>query len=250
MIKLFVTDLDGCIAHPFVTPDWEAISRIRKLNLLSETDSGIPPLTILSGRPLPFVEAVGQWLGVRLPMVFEGGGGMYQFRNNELSWNAFFDMAARQAIVEIKEWMEKHLISRYENTIAEFTKLTDAGLINPDTEKIKRMYKQLQGHIEQHYPAFEVHFTEISINVILKDANKGSGLQNLCAELNIGLHEVAYIGDSGGDVPALKIAGKAFAPGNATAGAKEAAHYEVAEATLGVLEAYEKLIAWNKAEER
>ncbi len=250
MIKLFVTDLDGCIAHPFVTPDWEAISRIRELNLLSEKVPGIPPLSILSGRPLPFVEAVGQWLGVRLPMVFESGGGMYQFKDNKLSWNASFDVHERQAIVEIKEWMEKHLISRYENTIAEFTKFTDAGLINPDTEKIKHMYKQLQKHIEQHYPAFEVHFTEISINVILTDANKGSGLQYLCSELNIGLHEVAYIGDSGGDVPALKIAGKAFAPANATADAKQAAHYEVGEATLGVLEAYEKLIAWNKAKKK
>ncbi len=74
MIKLFITDLDGCIAHPFLSPDWEALSKLKELNRLSKEREEIPALTICSGRPFPYVEAIGQWLGVEAPMIFESGG--------------------------------------------------------------------------------------------------------------------------------------------------------------------------------
>src|SRR5690625_6841963 len=71
MIKLFVTDLDGCISYPYRTPNWDAIQEIRDLNIASRSNPEIPPLTICTGRPHPYAEAVAQWLDVRLPFVFE-----------------------------------------------------------------------------------------------------------------------------------------------------------------------------------
>src|SRR5690625_6436425 len=68
MIKLFVTDLDGCISYPYRTPNWEAIQEIRDLNIASRSIPEIPPLTICTGRPHPYAEAVAQWLDVRLPL--------------------------------------------------------------------------------------------------------------------------------------------------------------------------------------
>ena len=247
MIKLFVSDLDGCLAHPFQSPDWGTVTRIKELNRLSASDPAVPPFTILSGRPLPFVEAIGQWLEVDVPMIFESGGGMYAFRNNELRWNPHFDEEARASIIEIKEWMDENLVQKFDKTIAEFTKFTDAGLINPNHEKIKLMHKELLNYISENYPRFEVHDTEISINVILKMANKGEGLKFLCNRMNLTPEEVAYIGDSSGDIPALKIAGRSFAPLNATSHAKETAGLVVSEATLGVLEAYERVIELNRS---
>ncbi len=50
MIKLFITDLDGCISMPFIPPKWDAIRKIIGLNQQSRTDLKIPPLTICTGR--------------------------------------------------------------------------------------------------------------------------------------------------------------------------------------------------------
>lgn len=71
MIRLFVLDIDGCISHPFETPDWESISEIRELNRLSREVEEIPSLSLCTGRPFPYAEAVAQWLDIRLPFVFE-----------------------------------------------------------------------------------------------------------------------------------------------------------------------------------
>jgi hypothetical protein len=65
MIRLFVVDLDGCISFPFVTPDWEAINVIRDLNIASKHDPSIPPITICTGRPLPYAEAVAAYTTLR-----------------------------------------------------------------------------------------------------------------------------------------------------------------------------------------
>lgn len=247
MIKLFVSDLDGCIAHPFYSPDWDAISQIKKLNNLSKTNPEIPPLTICSGRPLPFVEAVAQWLDVDSPMIFESGGGMYNFTDNKLKWNPHFDDAARNSIIEIKHWLENEVIVHHPGTIPEFTKFTDAGLINPDSSKIRIMHKEILNHIHQNYSSFEVHDTEVSVNVILKKTNKAEGIRLLCSELGLEPDEIAYIGDSSGDVPALEIVGKSFAPINATSHVKKTVDLVTEEATHGVLEAYHHIIEYNKS---
>lgn len=246
MIKLFITDLDGCIAAPFISPDWESISKIKALNERSKTDEQIPALTICSGRPFPYVEAVGQWLNVDHPMLFESGGGVYDIKTNELTWNPHFDDDAKKAVGEIKQWMEHTLIKNYEGTYPEFAKFTDAGLVNPDPSKIALMHEEVLNYMDSKYPMFEIHTTDVSVNIILKKANKGEGIRFLCNMLNLSLDEVAYIGDSSGDVPGLEIVGKSFAPENAKSFVKDVADVVTAETTRGVLEAYEYLIEHNK----
>ncbi|MTI87066.1 MAG: HAD-IIB family hydrolase [Balneolaceae bacterium] len=248
MIKLFISDLDGCLAHPFKTPDWQAITRIRELNQLSKENENklIPPLTICSGRPFPYVEALAQWLDVDLPVLFESGGGMYDSKTNVISWNPQFSEEAKMAITEIKHWLNDTIIKNYKGTIPEFTKHTDAGLVNPDPTKIALMHKEINNYIDQHYNMFEVHQTDVSVNIILKRANKGEGVKFLCEVLGFELSEVAYIGDSSGDIPALRIVGKSYAPVNAKSYTKDEVQMITAEATKGVLQAYEDIVEHNR----
>lgn len=247
MIKLFITDLDGCISHPFVSPDWEAISKIKELNQRSRDEEVIPALTICSGRPFPYVECVAQWLDVNIPMVFESGGGMYDFKTNEVTFNPHFNKDAKAAVAEIQDWVDETLIKNYKGTYPEFAKYTDVGIVNPDPSKIALMHQEILNYVPERYPMFEVHATDISVNIILKKANKGVGIRLLCELLEVDLKEVAYIGDSSGDMPGLEIVGKSFAPENAKSFVKDAVDQVTAEATEGVLEAYEKIITYNKS---
>ena len=248
MIKLFVTDLDGCISVPFRTPVWECITEIRKLNIRSSSESDIPPLSICSGRPYPYVEAVAQWLDVRLPVVFESGG-MYDLNTNQFDQNGFFDDEAIEHVNELKEWMRETVIAEYPSGIMEFSKLMDAGFVHPDKEVIDQVLPTITDHVEANYPEFEVHHTDISVNIILSRNNKRAGIHKLCGTLDIEPEEAAYIGDSNGDIPALEIVGQSYAPANAKSYVKEIVDYPLElEATRAVLAAYRNIIQSNREE--
>ncbi|MCR9132574.1 MAG: HAD-IIB family hydrolase [bacterium] len=245
MIKLFITDLDGCVTDPFITPDWKAFSKIRQLNLNSHYDPNIPPLTICTGRPMPYAEAMAQILGIRIPFLFESGGGMYDVAKNELTWTPELNDERKREVKEIKKWAVEKFINSYEATIPEFAKFTDVGIINQNSEIIYEIRDASKEFISNNYPHFEVHHTEVSVNIILKKANKGEGIKMICKHFGYSLDEVAYIGDSSGDIPGLNIVKLPFAPVNAAEPVKQVADVMRGKSTDGVLEAYHKIIEYN-----
>jgi len=247
MIKLFVLDIDGCISMPFETPSWDSITSIRALNEQSNVDAAIPPITICSGRPLPYVEAVGQWLGVYHPLVFESGGGIYDTDANIVHWTPEFNESVQNAVKNLKDWVQTEIVKKYPGTLPEFAKQTDVGIIHKDESVIIEIYNALKNKVNQEYPFMEVHRTEISVNCILTSANKGNGLKRLSEMTGVSLKEMAYIGDSSGDIPALKIAGMPFAPSNATSAVKEVSETMQGKAADGVLEAYRHIIERNRS---
>lgn len=245
MIKLFITDLDGCLSKPFHTPDWDQISEIRELNKLSREDDTVPPISICSGRPLPYVEAVAQWLDIKVPVVFENAG-LYELSSYNIEVAPVFDENAQKEVTELKSWLRSEIIPRYKGMELEFFKLMDAGLIHVDKKVIDDAYPRIVDHISEAFQRFEAHKTDISINIILKENNKRDGIRMLCDAMNIDPSDVAYIGDSSGDIPGLRLVGHPFAPQNAIDGVKEVANTVETEVTAAVLEVYKKVIARNR----
>lgn len=245
MIKLFITDLDGCISTPFKSPDWDLLSQIRRLNEQSTHDMAVPSLSICSGRPFPYVEAVAQWLGLDNHVVFESAG-IYELATNEIRLLPAFDREAEEQVRELKKWLRKEIVPQHDGLIIEFTKKMDAGIIHLDTNVIQEIYPQVVDYVNEHYPRFEVHDTDVSINIILAENNKRNGILELCEVLDLNPNEVAYIGDSSGDIPGLKTVGRAFAPLNAADAVKEQAEVIEAKVTEAVLEAYRRVIKENR----
>lgn len=245
MIKLFITDIDGCLTVPFKAPDWDKISQIRRLNEQSKHDLAVPPLSICSGRPMPYVEAVAQWLGVEKPVVFENAG-VYEISTNVVDFSTVFDEEAEEQVAELKDWMNRELVPNYPGMISEFTKRMDAGIIHLEKDVIEEIYPQVLEHVNGSYPRFEVHQTDVSINIILSNNNKQNGILQLCEKLELKPDEVAYIGDSSGDIPGLSIVGHPFAPANATEAVKANAEALEAEATDAVITAYQRIIEINR----
>lgn len=245
MYKLFITDIDGCISTPFKTPDWDLLSQIRRLNEQSKHDMAVPPLSLCSGRPFPYVEAVAQWLGIDNHVVFESAG-IYELSTNKVRFLPAFDEKAEKQVRELKRWLRDEMVPQYRDLIIEFTKKMDAGVIHLDKDVIDEIYPQVVEYVDKHYPSFEVHHTDVSINVILAENNKRNGILKLCDLMDIEPHEVAYIGDSSGDIPGLKIVGRAFAPLNASDSVKEVAEVLQGEVTDAVLMAYRNIIQENR----
>jgi hydroxymethylpyrimidine pyrophosphatase-like HAD family hydrolase len=245
MIKLFITDIDGCLSTPFKTPDWELISQIRRLNEQSKHDMAVPSLSICSGRPFPYVEAVAQWLNVDNPVVFESAG-IYELATNNVRFLPAFDEKAAQQVRELKQWLRNEVVPEYSDLIIEFAKRMDAGVIHLETEVIEEIYPRITAYVSEHYPNFEVHHTDVSINIILGENNKRNGILELCRMVDVNPEEVAYIGDSSGDLPGLKIVGRPFAPLNASSDVKDNADVLEAEVTNAVLMAYRSIIQENR----
>tara|TARA_B100000575_G_scaffold294238_1_gene308864 strand:+ start:400 stop:1194 length:795 start_codon:yes stop_codon:yes gene_type:complete len=245
-IKVFVTDLDGCMTDPFESPNWEVYTQIRALQLQSDSDPSIPPMTICTGRPMPYAEAQAQFLGVRLPFVFESGGGFYDMTTNCLTWNPIVTDTLTSDIEAIRAWAHEEIFPNFPGSISEFAKFTDVGLIHREKSIIDEIHILAIKKISQDFPHFEVHKTDVSVNIIVKKANKGEGLKHLCKMLEVDLSQIAYIGDSSGDISGLKRVGMAFAPSNALEPVKKVAHLVTnGPSTSGVLEAYHWIIQHN-----
>ena len=245
MIKLFVTDLDGCISMPFETPHWDSINKIRELNQESRKDQSIPPLTICTGRPHPYAEAVAQWLDVQLPFVFESAG-LYHWEGNRIETAIEKSNGTLEQIREMKKWLTDELLPNFSGAELEFSKMMDAGVVCPDENIINKIHELVLAKTEVDFPDLEVHTTEVSVNILLAGNNKLQGLKLLGNSLNITLDEMAYIGDSSGDVPALKNVKMPFAPQNARDVAKQHATIISKESTEAVLEAYHRIIRFNR----
>jgi len=245
MIKLFIADLDGCISFPFKTPSWDHLSAIRRYSEQSKKVPYIPPITLCTGRPQPYVEAVAQWLDVKIPVVFESGGGLYHPPTNDISWSPAYKNHIDE-IEALKVWVQDNIVGRYPGLWIEFTKKTDVGLVHPKAEVIDEVYPIIHDHVREHHPAFDIHFTEVSVNIILNESNKGSGVLRIAQSLEIELDEIAYIGDGLNDIPALNAVKFAFAPKNCRPEVAEIATVIDAETTEAVLEVYEWIINNNR----
>ena len=90
-IKLILADIDGCILprrrHQII--DLSVIDQIRQHNQLSRENPTVPPVTLCSGRPQPYVELMMKLIGGYIPALFEWNPILLPLlgeRNNELQY--------------------------------------------------------------------------------------------------------------------------------------------------------------------
>lgn len=248
MIKLLVSDVDGCISHPFNPPSWEAITQIKNWNESSSIDSVIPALTLCTGRPYPYAEAVAQWLNIRYPIIFESGVGMYHPKTNDLYWSDIITPEIQAYFGELRKWTESEILPKFPNNLIEYTKKIDVGLVSPNKNDIKAMFELMVERTKDRPDLVEVHNTDVSVNVIYKWCNKGTALEWLSQKTGILVSEMAYIGDGMNDAPALELAPFSFAPANARPEAKLAAKVVLtSDSTRAVLDAYKWCISYNES---
>lgn len=283
MIEYFVSDVDGCLATPFQEPDWEALSQIRayhqraRLDRQTQGESPYPLLSICTGRPLAYTEALTQWLGIRTPFVFESALVFdlekYQVRGAATHRNAWiqtdpssihtinatgnyeldnFSSLSQhpgvQDIHQVKEWFLHEVVPRYPEMSIEFAKILDAGLVCHDPELVDIVEKETELYLKKHaLTHLEIHTTDVSINVLLGGNNKGLGLRLLANAFQTPLSQIAYIGDSSGDIPALDLVGRPFTPANARTIVRQQEGYQhlSSHTTASVLEAYELCVKDN-----
>jgi hydroxymethylpyrimidine pyrophosphatase-like HAD family hydrolase len=97
----------------------------------------------------------------------------------------------------------------------------------------------IEDWVTQNAPGFTTFHTHVSIDVVPPGLSKKEGLVWLAEKTGVSLDEIAFIGDTNGDIAALESVGRSFAPANAQPQVKNVVHHICSGTDIqGVIEAY------------
>lgn len=249
MIEVFVSDIDGCLAVAYQPFDLDALRRLAE----RVADAGrpgnsrlVPSFSLCSGRAYAYVEAISQALGLRTPVLFESGGGMFDPVRAQVAWHPAYSEEVDRQMNEVRAWLKSSILPGT-MLMYDYGKRTQAGVIGPRRAEVDAMYQRVERFLEATFPDLHALRTDVSIDVVAPGVTKYEGLVWLCEELNLSLEQIAYIGDTHGDIPALEAVGTSFAPSNASADVRAAVDVVTSGAVIeGVVEAYDACIERNR----
>ena len=244
MIRLFLSDIDGCLSEPYRAWDLDRLAALRALAREAEGE-GLQ-LGLLTGRAYPYAEAVAQALDLRGPALFESGAGWFDLPSALSRYSPVFtDEVERRLAMARRFLMQK--VDRSPALSYDYGKRAQVGVVSPDQEEIKALYPEVVAFVEAEVPELVAFSTPISIDVVSADLTKRAALEWVAREEGIDVSEMAFIGDTGGDIPALDLVGRSFAPANAQAAVKERVDVVTDSGCLaGVIEAVQACLDANR----
>ena len=247
MVKLFLADIDGCLASPYEPYDLDGFRRLSEWGRRAETDPAFPRLGICSGRPYSYVEAVAQALDLRGPALFESGSGRFDLPTASIRWNPRLTPEIEEQLRAVRAYIHRDVLPDT-GLSYDYGKRAQSGVVSASEDEIEHWAEVIDRWVNASFPDLATHSTPVSIDVIPRVMTKEMTVRQTADEEGIDIDEVAFIGDTGGDIGALKAVGFSFAPQNAQTQVKEIADVVTDGAVLdGVIEAYEWCVRHNEA---
>lgn len=235
-----ISDIDGCLAPESSAPiDAAALAKLAEHNRLAQERRDRPVVTVCSGRPLPFAEAMCRILGNRtLPCIAENGVWMYHPQNNRYDRDPSITAAHLRAVQEVREWVEADLGPR--GVVMQPGKTASVSLYHDDTAFLKSLEPVVQDRFAKSGWPLRVSMTWLYINCDLAHISKGSALDRWMNATGLTRDRMMGIGDTPTDVPIAEHVAWFGCPGNAVESLKKRASYvspfEEAMAVLDILE--------------
>ena len=248
VIRLFLADIDGCVAEPYRSFDLEGLARLRDAAASAEDDPALPTLGLCSGRPYAYVEAIAQALDLTGPALFESGAGVFDLPTASVTWNPAFTPEVAERLGAVRDYFADTLVARDERFRIDYAKRAQAGVVHPDPAAIREVLPDVRRFVGERYPDLHPYETSVSIDVVPEALTKARSIRWLAEAHGLTLDEIAFIGDTRGDAEAIQLVGRGFAPANGDDVARDAADVVTAGAVVdGVIEAYRACIAANRA---
>lgn len=240
---LIICDIDGCLA----TEDGGAFDLARLGGLAQRNAAAArgegPPITVCTGRPLPYAEAMCRLLAnTHTPCVCENGAWLYHPATNHYERDPAITVADLDAVAGASRLLEERYaaagVSQYPGKTASVT------LYHPDRERLHAIAPEVDALLADHGWPFRVSMTWDYINIDLPQIDKAAGLRRLFATTGIDPQRAMAIGDTDGDLPMAESVGWFGCPANASerlqARADYVSHYEEIEGVLDIFDAAAK----------
>jgi hydroxymethylpyrimidine pyrophosphatase-like HAD family hydrolase len=234
-MKLIVLDVDGVLSHGEAQAfDLAVLERLRRLNQEAKSNESLPAVTLNTGRPSPYVEALMQAIDGWRPALFENGAGMYFPQSYQFKVTPLFSQSIKSQLDTLIALLDKEIVQKGKaywqpgKTVCHT--LFSYGEIGIGEIAVEA--SRLAGTVSDD---LSVVLASQALNIYPKLINKGTGLQWLSEETGISALEMAGVGDSDGDIDFLRLVASPAAPENSTSGVKAIAHYVSAYQTAAGL---------------
>lgn len=235
-----VSDIDGCLAPESHAPmDSTTLLSIRAHNLAAIERRDRPVLTLCSGRPLPFAEALARMLANSvMPVICENGVWLYDPRNNTYLRDPAITPDHQRMVAEASRWVELKLGPR--GVVIQPGKTSSIALYHDDTPFLRSLEGEVRSAFAAHGWTFRVSMTWLYINCDLPHVSKSTGIDRLVAMMGLDPNRLAGIGDTPADAAIADRVAYFCCPANASPGIKPRANYisphEEAKGVLDILE--------------
>ncbi|MFN8454995.1 MAG: HAD family hydrolase [Anaerolineae bacterium] len=224
-MKLIVLDIDGVLskgeAHPL---DLKLLARLADLNRRARQGETIPAVTLNTGRPSPYVEAIIQAIDGWQPALYESGAGLYFPQNYQFQLTPALSAEHLARLRVVMERLDQAVVQTGQAYWQPGKSVCYTLFAHPPFT-IADLMPEVEAIVSQVSGEFVVTPAALALNIHPAGIDKGSGLRWLAQVTGIDPADMGGVGDSAGDIDFLRLVGRAAAPVNATAEVKAAADY-------------------------
>lgn len=227
-IRLIIADIDGCIS-PEESRAWDGplfdrfAARCRDASAGSGT---LAPLTLCTGRPQPYVEALMKILDIRFPAICESGAVIYRLENNLSSFGPAITSTMIQGLHQLRDFIMAEILPAWPGLIYQFGKEAQMSLFSEDPSCFEAVSKSIQAYADT-IEGLQLTMTpsHYYLNIDLAGVTKGTAIQLIAEEFALSRDDMAGIGDTLGDMSIRESVGFFACPANAVAALKDVADY-------------------------
>ncbi len=226
MIRLIVSDIDGCLTEGGISRfDLDFLKHLQEWNRSARENDHIPPITVCTGRPQPYVEAMVQAIDCFMPVICESGGVLYDFSTRTLLINPTFDVEMKKKYNLLYRHIGEQFLNGTRPIALEPGKFTEITIIPYHPLTVDALWNEADEFIQPYSVDFRISRTRTVINFSSHLIDKGVGIKWLSEQTGIGCADMAGFGDSDVDALFLKEVRFAGCPHNAIPEVKLICHF-------------------------
>ena len=234
---MVICDIDGCLSPESGAPfDVTGLSDIAEHNRRAIEQKDRPVVTVCSGRPIPFAEAMCRLIqNSVVPCVGENGVWLWDPQTNEHLSDPDITNEHWAMLQEARSFISEKYGTK--GVTLQPGKSASVTLYHPDTSILHAICPEVQAEFEQRGWPFRVSMTWFYINCDLDFISKASGIRRLLERSGIPATRTAGIGDTMSDLPIANAVKHFGCPANAAAEIQAHAAYTSAKPEVyGVLD--------------
>jgi hypothetical protein len=213
-MRLVVFDIDGVLTDGEAQPwDLELMALLAGLNHAARQDSQRRAVTLCSGRPAPYVDAMLQAIDGHLPAIFESGAGLYDPTGYRFWPHPALGSGSRMR--QARQRLTAALVRPGHATIQP-GKEYSLSLFPTEHTALAALEPLASRALGPLAERIDLVCSASCLNVMPAGIDKAGGLHFLSQVTGIPLAAMLAVGDSLVDAPMLTVAGCSAAPANAS----------------------------------
>ena len=249
-VRLLAVDIDGCLSAGLFKPfNLEKLQQIAGFNIKSKSDPEFPPVTICTGRPEPYAEAMLQAVQSYYPAVCEHGGLLCGIDPPLMTINPDLPDELHDKLLILKQKLFKAQREEGNDFMLEPGKETHSTVFVRNEMTVEELHEVLSNILKEINLPFQLKPGRECFNVFPQTLHKGLGIEWLSRATGIPKENMGGVGDSDNDVPFLELVGYPATVRNGSDKAKQVPGVYISQQSDidGVIDFYSHCVELNRS---